>query len=77
MKRLLTGCLLWLILPGTTDAQTVPFTSSNLPIVLINTGGQSIPDDPKIEADMDIIFNGDGIRNNVPDPPNGDRKSVE
>jgi hypothetical protein len=71
MKRLLTGCLLWLILPGRADAQTVPFTSSNLPIVLINTGGQSIPDDPKIEADMNIIFNGDGIRNNVTDPSNG------
>jgi hypothetical protein len=49
-------------------AQT--FTSSNLPIVIINTNGQAIPDDPKIMADMGIIYNGAGIRNNVNDTKN-------
>ncbi|MFX0140353.1 MAG: hypothetical protein ACFFDN_42330, partial [Candidatus Hodarchaeota archaeon] len=34
-----------------------PF-SSNLPIMIINTYGQSIPDEPKITANMKIIHNG-------------------
>jgi hypothetical protein len=48
-------------------AQNATLTSSNLPIVVINTNGQTIPDDPKITADMGIIFNGDGVRNNLMD----------
>jgi hypothetical protein len=36
----------------------VPFTSSNLPLILINTGGTEIPDEPKIDAQMGIIDNG-------------------
>jgi len=50
------------------NAQTL--TSSNLPIIIINTNGQSIVDDPKITADMGIIFNGENVRNNVADPYN-------
>lgn len=48
----------------------VNFTSSNLPIVVIDTHGQAIPDEPKIEADMGIIYNGPGARNNLSDPFN-------
>ncbi|NMB83583.1 MAG: T9SS type A sorting domain-containing protein [Ignavibacteria bacterium] len=48
----------------------VTLTSSNLPIVVINTNGQTIPDDPKITASMGIIFNGPGNRNNISDPFN-------
>ena len=48
----------------------VAFTSSNLPIVVLNTNGQSIPDDPKITATMGIIWNGSGQRNTVKDPMN-------
>jgi hypothetical protein len=44
--------------------------SSNLPIIVINTNGQTIPDDPKITADMGIIYNGNGVRNNGTDPFN-------
>ncbi|MBD2701161.1 CotH kinase family protein [Spirosoma sp. BT702] len=51
----------------TTYAQTL--TTSNLPIVLINTNGQSIPDDPKLVCDLRIIDNGAGKRNNVTDKP--------
>jgi hypothetical protein len=47
-----------------------PFTSSNLPIIVINTGGLDIPDEPKMTADMGIIYNGVGVRNNVTDPFN-------
>lgn len=45
--------------------------SSDLPIVIINTQGQTIPDEPKITALMGIIDNGPGVRNNVSDPHNG------
>lgn len=45
----------------------VNFTSSNLPIVLLETNGQSIPDEPKLTANMKIIFNGEGQRNSVSD----------
>ena len=48
-------------------AQTL--TSSNLPIVFINTNGLTIVDDPKIVADLAIVDNGTGKRNNVSDMP--------
>ncbi len=41
--------------------------SSNLPIIVINTNGLPIPDEPKIEATMGIIYNGPGVRNNLTD----------
>ncbi len=46
------------------------FTSSNLPIIVINTNGGVIVDDEKIPADMGVIYNGEGIRNNLSDPFN-------
>jgi hypothetical protein len=49
----------------------VPFDSTNLPIVYINTHWQSIPNDPKIIADMKIIDNGYNVMNHVTDPVNG------
>ena len=46
----------------------VNFESSNLPIVIIETvQGQEIPNDPKIDATMQIIFKGDGERNFLSD----------
>ena len=46
----------------------VNFTSSNLPIVIINTdGGATIPDDPRITGDMKIINRGGGLRNYLTD----------
>ncbi len=48
-------------------AQLVNFTSSNLPIVKINTNTQAILNDPKIIANMEIVYNGVGIRNNIND----------
>jgi len=52
------------------NLNAVSFTSSNLPIVVINTHGQQIVDDYKITADMGIIYNGEGVRNNLTDPFN-------
>jgi hypothetical protein len=49
------------------DSDTVVFTSSNLPIILIDTHGDSIPVGPKITAEMKIIYNGDEIRNAITD----------
>jgi len=46
----------------------VDFQSSNLPIVIINTeGGQNIPNDPKIDATMQIIYRENGDRNFLSD----------
>ena len=50
-----------------TQAQT--FTASNLPILLINTNNQPIPDEPKIVAQFQIIDNGPEKRNNLTDKP--------
>lgn len=44
--------------------------TSNLPLININTNGQTIPNDPKITADMGVIFNGPGALNNATDPFN-------
>ncbi len=47
----------------------VELTSSNLPIIIIDTEGQDIPfSDPRIIANMNVIFNGDGERNSIDDP---------
>ncbi|MEI8114269.1 MAG: CotH kinase family protein [Bacteroidia bacterium] len=48
----------------------VAFTSSNLPIVVLTTNGQWIPDAPKIIANMGIIWNSSGQRNSLKDPMN-------
>jgi hypothetical protein len=61
--------LILLFAPAVFLAQ-VNFTSSNLPIVVINTNSQNIPDNPKIMVDMGIIFNGAGNRNYMTDPFN-------
>ncbi len=49
-------------------AQTL--TSSNLPIIIMDTHGQTIPDDPRIIIDLGMIYNGYGVRNYVTDPQN-------
>ncbi len=46
------------------------FYQSNLPIVIINTEGETIPDEPKIDGTMGIIYNGPGVTNTVVDPQN-------
>ncbi|MVM31657.1 T9SS type A sorting domain-containing protein [Spirosoma sp. HMF4905] len=63
LALLLSVCLLHL------SAFSQTLTSSNLPILIINTNGQTIIDDPKIVANLQIIDNGTGKRNNVTDKP--------
>ncbi|MFK7785015.1 MAG: CotH kinase family protein [Crocinitomicaceae bacterium] len=59
---------------GPTPPWFVPpfvFSSSDLPIVVINTaGGAQIPNEPKIDATMGIIYNGEGVVNSMTDPFN-------
>ncbi len=47
--------------------QIVLLTSSDLPIFIINTNGKVILTEPKITADLEVIYNGPGKRNNVSD----------
>ena len=59
----------WSITFGNTPAPpVVPYTDSNLPILIINTNNQVIPDNPKIMADFSVKYNGPGIRNYMTDP---------
>jgi len=46
------------------------FTSSNLPIIIIDTQGAPIVDDPKREGTIGIIYNGEGERNSITDARN-------
>jgi len=60
----------WLEATFPNEPVVLDYTSSNLPIIKINTNGKSIKDNPKIIATLGIIDNGVGVRNNVTDPFN-------
>ena len=60
----------WSITFGNSPAVNYDLVQSNLPIVLLNTNNQAIPDEPKIQAGMKIIDNGYGNINHVTDFPN-------
>jgi hypothetical protein len=66
LKKILLVALVIFILSSKTEnafsQSTVSFTSSNLPIIVINTkNNATIVDDPKIDAHMGIISNTNGI----------------
>ena len=68
MKRRLV-ILAFLLIPLLSFAQIL--TDSNLPIVIIDTdGGVTIPDEPKVMANMKIIWHQDGSRNYMTDANN-------
>jgi len=56
--------------PGPATGAQVEFTSSNLPVIIIDTGGLEIVDAPRISARMSAIDNGPGERNRITDPAN-------
>ncbi|WP_309641329.1 CotH kinase family protein [Flavobacterium sp.] len=60
----------WSISFGSNAATPFVFTSSNLPIVIINTGGAPISNEPPINATMGIIDHGTGNLNVATDTPN-------
>lgn len=60
--------LLLLLLFQALGYAQINFTQSNLPIVIINTDNNAeIPDDPKIQASMKIIYHADGTTNYLTD----------
>ena len=61
----------WSVTFGANPPHPFNITESNLPILILNTNGQSIPDDPKIIVDMALIDNGLGNRNHITDTHNG------
>lgn len=68
--------LSWNITFGPSAPLPNVFTSSNLPIVLINTFSQTIVNEPKINANMKIIDNGPGFTNYVTDAPNAYNNNI-
>ncbi len=60
----------WALTFGNAPAKGVHLTSSDLPIIIINTNGTTILHDPKVIVDMRIIYNGPGLRNAITDPFN-------
>lgn len=66
----------WNISFGTNAPTPNVFTSSNLPIVVINTFSQTIVDEPKINASMKIINNGIGAINHITDFPNAYNNNI-
>jgi CotH kinase protein/Secretion system C-terminal sorting domain len=69
MKKLYTFFILLIITTSVLRGQSL--TSSNLPIIKVNTNGKTIFNEPKILADMELIYNGVGKINNVSDKPTG------
>ncbi len=69
MKIVLQLSLLFLLLLFDVEfaIAQVDFTSSDHPIIVINTNGNTIVDEPKVEAEMGIINNGPGQKNNLTD----------
>lgn len=62
------GTLLsWRITFGSNPASYFTITSSDLPIFVINTNGQSVPDEPRIGGDFGIIWHNDTARNYMTD----------
>ena len=70
MPKFYTFGILFLIIGSFSNAFAQTFTSSNLPIIVITTGGQTIADNPKVNVNMGIIDNGTGNRNYYRNPAN-------
>ncbi len=68
MKRVRYG-LFWLCCLWCAVATGQSFTTSNLPILIFDTKGQTIVDDPKVVTALSVIDNGPGKRNAVTDRP--------
>jgi len=65
-KCLLRILVLLPFVAWSTAFSQVNFTSSNLPIVVIDTDGQWIPDEGKINVFMGIVWDESGARNYYP-----------
>lgn len=70
MNRFLSFIIAVCLFSGLNPLSAQPLQTSNLPIIIIDTDGQDIPDEPKIPAQMGIIWNGPGELNSITDPFN-------
>ncbi|MBR9922130.1 MAG: T9SS type A sorting domain-containing protein [Bacteroidetes bacterium] len=62
--------IIWMILCLPLSVYAQDFESSNLPILVVDTQGEEIPDEPKIDVLFGIIYNGPGVINHLDDPFN-------
>ncbi len=60
----------WNITFGNQPSGVFQLINSDIPIVIINSGNVPIPDEPKMTAQMGIIFHGYGNNHNISDPFN-------
>lgn len=67
--RVLISAIIFLLIHFFGNTQTISNFSTDLPLVIIDTEGKTIVDDPKIQAKMKIINNSNGL-NNYNDLPN-------
>lgn len=70
MKIIVTYLLCIFIFFNPLSAQEVVLETSRLPIFIINTFGEEIPNEPKINAHLGIIANENGNLNNIQNPYN-------
>ena len=70
MKTIIHTLLFTIAACVSIQSQAQILTNSNLPIVKINTNGNTIVDEPKVEVSFQIINNGTGLMNNINDFPN-------
>ena len=71
MKLTYTFLLLFILKTALIQAQNVSFSTSTLPIIKVNTNQGTIVNEPKILADLEIIYNGTGKINAITDKPTG------
>ncbi|MBB3838299.1 hypothetical protein FHS57_002304 [Runella defluvii] len=73
MPKFYTFGILFLIIGSFSNIFGQTFTSSNLPIIVVSTEGQTIADNPKVNVKMGIIDNGPGNRNYYRNPANNNQ----
>lgn len=73
MPKFYTFGILFLIIGSFSNVFAQTFTSSNLPIIVVSTEGQTIADNPKVNVKMGIIDNGPGNRNYYRNPANNNQ----
>ncbi|MEM9544383.1 MAG: CotH kinase family protein [Bacteroidota bacterium] len=75
MNRLIIVLVVILVIPFVGKAQTL--TESNLPIIVIDTGGEEITDDGKAAGTMQVYYNEDGGMNSINDEPTDYNSTIE
>ena len=60
----------WSLTFGANATAPLSVDSTDLPLVIIQTNGQAIPTEPKINVELGIIHNGPGLMNHPTDPRN-------